>query len=146
MVADNETGKIVFSTNGNFKLETEKEMQPKIGRPFPKTSRYVFDNGDGDRAEMTVTWTEELEVRDTYGDAPANAEELKRLMEKLGDMAKVIGGTKEQFDAAGIAPAYIRYYGQGELKLTLDGRAETSTGNMIYEYNYTGREDPRAGV
>ncbi|MEE8717305.1 MAG: hypothetical protein SOI26_08285 [Coriobacteriales bacterium] len=146
MVADNETGKIEFSTNGNFELETEKEMQPRIGRPFPKTSRYAFDNGDGDRAEMTVTWTEELEVRDTYGDAPANAEELKKLVEKLSDMAKVIGGTKEQFDAAGIAPAYVRYYAEGNLRLTLDGRTETSSGDMIYEYNYTGREDPRAGV
>lgn len=146
MAADNDTGKIVFATDGHYELDSKLEMQGKIGRRFPKTSRYTFENANGDRAEMTVTWTEELEVRDTYGDAPANAEELRKLAAKLGDMAKVIGGTKEQFDAMGIAPAYMRYYAEGTLELTLGGETVESSGDMIYEYNYTGREDERAGV
>ncbi len=121
-------------------------MQPAIGRPFPKTSRYAFENSCGDRAEMTVTWVDELEVRNTYGDAPANEAEQRRFAGKMGDMAKVIGGTKEGFDVMGIAPAYMRYYAKGELRLDTGGKTSVSSGDMIYEYNYTGVPDPRAGV
>lgn len=44
----------------------------------------------------------QLEVRDTCSDAPASVEEIQKLAAKPGDMAEVIGGTKEQFDAMGI--------------------------------------------
>ncbi|MGN1381474.1 MAG: hypothetical protein ACI4W2_01510 [Eubacterium sp.] len=146
IVADNKTGEIVFETNGNVSLETELVDMP-VGKKYPKTSRYVFDNGER-RAEFTAAWHEILEARDVYGDAPANQEEARRLAEQAGitDMQKVSGGTKEAFDAAGIQPTYHRFFADGGIRLTIDGKTEESKGNMIYEYSYIGKEDPNAGV
>lgn len=146
IVADNDTGEILFKTNGNLQLKSELESM-SVGKKFPKTSQYVFDNGDR-KAVFSVTWNEILETRDTYGSAPANQKEaLKRAKTAgLSDMEKVVGGTKEQYDAADIQPTYIRFFAEGSIQLTIGHEITESTGNMIYEYNYIGREDDRAGV
>lgn len=146
MVADNQTGKVVFTTNGHFSRQTEL-VETSVGKQFPKTSTYLFDNG-GDRAEFTVTWDQILETRDTCGDAPANQAEARARAKAAGvsDMQRVVGGTKEQYDQMGIQPTYMRFFAHGGLSLTLNGETSHSTGTMIYEYNYNGREDPRAGV
>lgn len=146
IVADNETGEIVFETNGNMSVNTELEPM-SVGKKFPKTSYYVFDNGDR-KAEFNVSWKEILEIRDTYGNAPANREEAIAKAKAVGmsDIDKVIGGTKEQFDAAHIQPTYLRFFADGGVKLTIDGKETESTGSMIYEYNYIGCEVEDAGV
>lgn len=147
IVADKRTGRIVFETNGNVSVHTEKEMT-SVGKEFPKTSHYTFDNGDS-RAQFDVTWKQILETRDTYGNTPANHDEAVRRAQAAGvsNMDKVVGGTKEQYDAAGIQPTYMRFFADGHICLTLsDGRSDTSEGTMIYEYNYVGRPDSRAGV
>lgn len=146
IVADNETGEIVFETNGNFTRNTELE-QMKVGKKFPKTSHYVFDNGDS-TAEFNVTWEDILETRDTYGDAPANQEEAVERAKRAGitDMQKVVGGTKEMYDKSGIQPTYMRFFAKGDVKITKKDSVTESAGTMIYEYNYVGREDERAQV
>lgn len=146
IVADNETGEIIFETNGKFMRETELE-QMKVGKKFPKTSHYVFDNGDS-TAEFNVTWEDILETRDTYGNAPANQEEAVERAKRAGisDMQKVVGGTKEMYDRAGIQPTYMRFFAKGDVKITKKESVTKSTGTMIYEYNYVGREDERAEV
>lgn len=146
IVADNETGDILFETNGNFTLKTELQ-EMSVGKKFPKSSHYVFDNGDR-KAEFDVKWNEILETRDTYGNAPANAAEAIERAKKAGitDMDKVVGGTKEMYDKMGIQPTYIRFFADGGVKLTIDGKATESRGTMIYEYNYIGREDSRVQV
>lgn len=146
IVADNETGEIVFETNGNIQVKTDLQ-EMSVGKKFPKTSLYLFDNGDA-QAEFSVTWKEILETRDTYGDAPADKAEAIERATRAGvtDMQKVVGGTKEDFDRAGIQPNYMRFFADGKVKLTKNGKASESKGNMIYEYNYVGREDSRAGV
>lgn len=146
IVADNETGKIVFETNGNFTRKTTLEMMP-VGKKFPKKSHYLFDNGS-EQVEFNIEWNDILETRDTYGNAPANQEEAMERAKKVGltDMQKVVGGTKEMYDKAGIQPTYMRFFAEGNVKLTKNGVTSESSGNMIYEYNYVGREDIRAGV
>lgn len=125
---DNETGKIVFKTDGHFTLETKKEMQPQLGREFPKVSRYVFENSDGQSVEFTITWEQELETRDMYGKAPETI--------------------KKQYDSQNIAPTYMRYYAKGTVafKDPLTETSNVSSGDMIYEYAYFGRPDERSHI
>ena len=146
IVADNKTGEILFETNG--KLTHKTQLEPTVvGKLHPKASRYVFDNGDR-QAEFFATWKQILEVRDYYGNAPANQEEAEERARAAGitDMQKVVGGTKEVYDKAGTQPTYMRFFADGGIKLTIDGKTTESTGTMIYEFNYPGKEDPRAGV
>ena len=107
----------------------------------------LFDNGD-DKVEFNIKWNNILETRDTYGNAPANQEEAIERAKKAGltDMQKVVGGTKEMYDKAGIQPTYMRFFADGGIKITHNGITSESSGNMIYEYNYVGREDERAQV
>lgn len=146
IVADNTTGKILFQTNGKFDVTTELEMT-SVGKRFPKVSHYVFDNGDK-KASLDIKWHEILETRDTYGDAPADREaaETRARQQGVTNMEKVVGGTREQYDAAGIQPTYMRFYASGSVTLTQDGKSQKSDGDMIYEYNYLGKEDDRAKV
>lgn len=146
IVADNETGKIIFETNGNFSRQTELEMM-SVGKAFPKTSHYTFDNGD-EKVTFNVTWQQILETRDSYGIAPANQAELEKIAKERGlsDMQKVVSTTKEQYDAMGIQPTYMRFFAEGEIAVTKDGVTTTSKGDMIYEYNYVGKPDKRAEV
>ncbi|ETY72622.1 hypothetical protein LFAB_17155 [Lactiplantibacillus fabifermentans T30PCM01] len=146
MVADNQTGKIIFTTNGQVAVNTELEPT-SVGKAFPKTSHYVFNNGD-DRAEFEVTWQDIIETRDMYHDAPKDQAEALALAKKAGlsDMQNVMGGTQAQYDQAGLQPAYLRFFAKGGIKLSLNGQTTSSTGTMLYEYNYMGREDPRADV
>ncbi|GAP00285.1 lipocalin-like domain-containing protein [Fructobacillus ficulneus] len=146
MIADNETGKVVFTTDGRVDLETEL-AETSVGKEFPKTSKYTFKDGDN-TAEFDVTWRDIIEVRDMYGNAPRDQAEAEEMAKKAGltDMQKVTGGTKEMYDRAGIQPTYLRFFADGGVKLTLDGQTTESKGTMLYEYNYMGKVDPRAGV
>lgn len=146
MIADNETGKVIFTTDGQVSVDTELADTP-VGKQFPKTSRYTFHDGEN-KAEFEVTWQDIIEVRDMYGDAPKNQVEADAWAKQTGlsGMQKVVGSTKEQYDQAGIQPTYLRFFADGGVKLTLDGKTTESTGTMLYEYNYMGRVDPRADV
>ena len=46
----------------------------------------------------------------------------------------------------GIQPTYMRYAATGDLTLTDGTTVVEETGDMIYEYNFVGRPDPRAGI
>lgn len=137
-IADNKTGQIIFETNGTMHLQADMEMT-KTGVNFPKHSHYQFDNGDN-QADFDITWTQILECRDTYGDAPANKEEAIKAAAEAGitDMQKVVGGTKEQYDAAGIHPVYMRFFAEGSIRLSINSTETKSKGTMIYEYNSIG--------
>lgn len=124
-IQDNHSGKTIFTTNGNMSVRTDTEPQKISGRQFPKTSYYQFNNEDS-QAEFDITWKDEIEIRDMYGNSSKVAQ--------------------AQFDAMGIQPQYIRYYPSGTLKLTKNGKTLTQSGNLIYEYNYLGKPDPRANV
>lgn len=119
-------GKVVFMTNGtDMTLEASTFHEDVTDKDYPKTSRYVFEH-DGNKVEFTVTWEEQLEIRDVYGSSPEPA--------------------KARFDAMGIRPSYLRFFAKGDVKVTIGDVTEESSGNMIYEYFYAGVPDERAGV
>lgn len=120
-------GETIFKTDGNVTVETTLEYNEEMKRDFPKSSHYTFTNEDGTKAIFDVTWEQELEKRNTY---EANGEE-----------------GKARFDAIGIAPVYMRYYAKGSVTyIDSKGNQTTSTGDMIYEYNYMGKPNINAGV
>lgn len=125
---DNETGKVVFKTDGHFDLETELATQPTLKRDYPKSSHYVFKNDGGQEVNFNVTWQQELEVRDMY--TPLSDEQ------------------KQQMDAMKLNVQYMRYFAVGGLtfKDRQNSQTTTSKGDMIYEYAYFGVPDARAHV
>lgn len=125
-VMDNKTGEVIFQTDGNFTHETELTLQPEIKKHFPKTSKYTFANADGETVTFTTEWHQELEVRNMYWGATDEV--------------------RAQYDKMGIQPGYMRYFAKGTLSFEEDGQQVTESGDMIYEYNYGGKEDPEAHV
>lgn len=125
---DNHTGELVFETDGHFTLETTLETQKDSKRDFPKTSKYKFTNSDGNQVELNIKWTQEIEVRNMYSNAPE--------------------ATQKYFDQMNISPIYIRYYAEGDVKYFYQssGDVEHSKGDMIYEYAYLGKPNPNANV
>ena len=125
---DNETGKVVFMTDGHFDLETELEPEVHAGREFPKRSHYIFRNEDGCTVDLDVTWEDQLEFTDYYAAA-----------DEAG---------KKRFDMMDLNIQYTRYYAKGTVRYT-DAQTEEVTeakGDMIYEYAYMQNPDPAAHV
>ena len=122
------SGELVFKTDGQFTLSTKLEPQSKMGREFPKVSNYVFKNTNGKQVDFNVTWQDELETRDMVTNVPE--------------------AVKKQYEAANIAPMYMRYYAKGDITFTdpTNNLKVTSSGEMIYEYAYFGHPDERAHV
>ncbi|WP_040976955.1 lipocalin-like domain-containing protein [Necropsobacter massiliensis] len=119
------SGKLIFQTNGNIALETELEFDEQMGKRFPKTSRYVFDNGDA-AVKLNIKWKQQIEVRPMYQNATPEQ--------------------KAEYDAMGIEPNYGRYFADVSLEIVANGKTVADCGEMIYEYVYFGKENPKAGV
>lgn len=126
------TGKVVFDNHSPAERALETYHDPVTNKDYPKTSRYTFREGDT-TVRFSVEWVEILEFRDIYGSTSD---------------AYGMSGEKERqrYDAMGIQPTYMRYYAKGDLAITRDGATETVSGDMIYEFNYPGRPDPRAHI
>ncbi|WP_318766555.1 lipocalin-like domain-containing protein [Lactiplantibacillus carotarum] len=125
-IQDNRTGKTIFTTDGSLSLATTLTPQATTGREFPKTSHYHFTTGDL-TADFELTWQNEIEVRDMYAQSPAAG--------------------RAQFDAQHLHPIYVRYYSLGSIQLTRGSQVQLAEkGQLIYEYNYLGMPDERAGV
>ncbi|HLQ39734.1 MAG TPA: lipocalin-like domain-containing protein [Tetragenococcus sp.] len=124
---DNKTGELVFETDGQMTLDTKLEEQSQLHRDFPKESHYIFKNEDGREVELSIKWEQEIETRDMYSNAAEPA--------------------KKQFDTMNIKPFYMRYYAKGNVVYRQPGKEDQkSSGDMIYEYAYLGKPDPRANV
>lgn len=124
---DDKDGNRVFENDGNDNVTVEildAELQPQSGKTYPKTTRYTFDDGTT-TVVYTVTWTQELDIIDHYANATDEA--------------------RAHYDALGIHPTYTRYYATGQLEITRDSTTETSVDDVIYELNYPGMPDARAG-
>ncbi|MDI6666638.1 hypothetical protein QMA56_02820 [Leuconostoc falkenbergense] len=125
-IQDNSTGKTIYMTDGNVEHSSET-FKNSTGKAFPKKSFYRFQNKEDSKiVEFTIEWQKEIETRNMYKDA---------------DMKQKIA-----FKALNIQPVYMRYYGIGVLTIKENGHVNTTKGDMIYEYNYAGKEDPRADV
>lgn len=124
---DNQTGKILFKTEGEFTLQTTLEPEAQTGRPFPKKSHYCFRNHDGSSVELDIEWVQQIELTDYY----ANATDEQR----------------RAWDTLDIHTIYSRYYARGGVRYTnAEGNTETSNGDMIYEYAYIANPHPEAHV
>jgi len=98
-------------------------VQEQTGKRYPKTVRYTFDQDDT-HIEYTISEPKEINVINIYGDAPAAA--------------------RSKFDQIRMRPTYTRYLAQAKLAITRDGRSESVTGPILYEFNYAGVENPDA--
>ncbi|MEA5055615.1 MAG: hypothetical protein VB093_19520, partial [Propionicimonas sp.] len=128
------SGKLIFDNRGDAEVEVTTYHDDQTGKDYPKTSRYTFSGGEA-TVQFDVTWTQVLEVRDMYGATTADHYGLSGQKQRAA------------YDAMGIQPTYMRYFANGTLTLTAaDGTVTTESGDMIYEYNYTGRPDPRARI
>ncbi len=127
-------GKLVLDNRQPVERTIESYHDERTGKDYPKRSHYVFRDGDV-TATLDIEWVELIEFRDTYGDA------------ERGDRYGMSGeGMKARYDQMGIQPTYMRYYATATLRVD-DGNGTTSeSGDMIYEFNYIGRPDPRAGI
>lgn len=125
-IEDNETGKMIYMTDGNIELDSRVETN-STDKAFPKVSHYIFqNNGDSKKVEFTIKWKQEIETRNMYKNANA--------------------AMKAAFIAMNIQPVYMRYYATGTLKIIDGDQVEETSGDMIYEYNYMGKPDPLAKI
>ena len=123
---DDQQGNRVFentSAKGMDITVLDSYVQEQTGKRYPKTVRYTFDKDDT-HIEYTISEPKEINVINIYGDAPAAA--------------------RSKFDQIRMRPTYTRYLAQAKLAITRDGRSESITGPILYEFNYAGVENPDA--
>ncbi|MCA1224029.1 lipocalin-like domain-containing protein [Streptomyces sp. 8L] len=126
------SGKVVFDNRGDAEVEVETYHDEQTNKDYPKTSRYMFRDGDT-TAEFQIEWSQIIEIRDMYG---TSAEQ-----DHYG-----MGGEEQRkrYDAMGIQPTYMRYYANATLALTKSESSVRESGEMVYEFNYLGLPDARA--
>ncbi|WP_293824714.1 lipocalin-like domain-containing protein [uncultured Brevundimonas sp.] len=116
----------VLDTVENVKVEVlETYFQPETGKDYPRLVRYSAA-AEGKSIEYTLRWQDQIEIRDFYSAAPPEG--------------------RAAFDKAGLQPTYTRYFAIGDLVVTEGDEVIRSTGNMIYEFLYSGKPDVRAGL
>ena len=114
-------GNIIFDNNGDFTCEvTEEYWNEATKKHYPKCARYHFRNGET-TVDYTLTWIDEMEARDMYSPFPEPVRAI--------------------YDKAGQHPTYMRYFSQGDMTITHNGKSESVTGTMIYELAYCGKEN-----
>lgn len=128
------SGKLIFDNKSPVERTTETYHDDATGKDYPKKSHYVFTDS-GTTVTFDVEWHDLIEFRDTYGDA------------EKGDRYGMSGqGMKARYDQMGIQPTYMRYAATATIAVTDENGTATESGDMIYEFNYPGRPDPRAQV
>lgn len=128
------SGKVIFDNRSEADVQVETYHDDQTDKAYPKRSRYTFHE-DGTTAEFEIDWKQVIEVRDMYGATSADHYGM--------------AGEKQRaaYDAMGIKPSYMRYYAVGKLTLTdAQSAVTTESGDMIYELNYPGVPDERAGL
>ncbi len=121
-------GSIVFHNEGDVTTDViESYVEPTTNKRHPKQIRYTYRNSLG-TAVYTVRQVEELEVR---GASNIFLEKNPLVERKFAQM--------------GLDPSYMRCQAIATLELDLaDGTHVEQTGDMIYEFPYFGKTDPRA--
>ncbi len=120
----NKAGEVIFDNDGKVDCQIlERHWDEKTKKEYPKKVKYFFEDGDK-KVEYTLTWLEILEIRDFYWCLPEPV--------------------RAAFDKMNVQISYIRYYADGELKITIDGKTEVESGSLIYEFAYPGKPHPDA--
>lgn len=132
-VMDNTTGEVIFDNRGPAQRETVTYHDDVTGKDYPQKSRYTFRGDDGTAVTFEVERRDIIEFRDVYGDADKG--------DRYGMSSRE---QRARYDAMGIQPTYMRYTATATLTITgPDGATHRETGEMIYEFNYPGKPDPR---
>lgn len=119
-------GRRVFENTSAEGLTTtvrDSYVQEQTGKRYPSTITYTFDHGDT-KVDYTISNPREINTIDLYGLATDEV--------------------RAQFDKQGFQPTYTRYLGDAELTIARDGHSETSSGPILYEFNYPGTDNPDA--
>lgn len=123
---DDAKGTRVFENTEAIGVTTtvlDSYVQDRTGKRYPKTIRYDFA-GDDTEVSFTISEPREINVIDLYGLASAEQQ--------------------EQYDAQGVQPTYTRYLAEAELTINDANNTRTSSGPMLYEFNYPGTDNPDA--
>lgn len=112
-------GNLVFENSENVQYEVlEEYKQEGTNKYYPKISKYTFEN-NGKKVECTLKVKEELEIQDSYSNAPEPV--------------------RKQFDLLEKQPTYARYFASDEVVIT-DGNTKIErSGDLIYEFVYIGK-------
>jgi hypothetical protein len=117
------SGKVIFDNTQPVECKMTTYVQPELQRAFPKRSQYVFKDC-GKEVRLDIEWLQEIEVRRSA-----------KLLPWYGRMAMKL---------LGVDPFYMRYFAKADLTIIGEDKTVHESGNMIYEFNYMGKSDPRA--
>lgn len=121
------TGALLLDNEHPVELVSELQVDPGSGKAYPLRSTYRFRDG-ARTVELSVERQEDLISHDLYGAADGS--------EQLG------GASRQQFDDMGVRPSYARCRGIGTLVVTDHGSTVQESGELLYELNYPGKDDP----
>ncbi|MEI4271537.1 NAD(P)H-binding protein [Klenkia sp. LSe6-5] len=128
----------VFDTDGHLVLHTadaqcsvEAFTDPSSRKQYPRQASYTARDG-ATAVRVDVEWETTLVSDDVYARA-----------DDAGGGA-LRSGSRQEFDALGIAPSYARYLARGRIEVTDERGPTRSTGEMVCELNHPGRETPAA--
>ena len=111
------------TTDGMTREVLETYYQAETKKYYPSKVRYTFKQ-NAVEMEYTISSPKEINTIDIYGMVPWFVKLIFRF-------------TRKQ-------PTYTRYLASTELKITRNGKTETTHDTMLYEFNYTGVADARA--
>lgn len=113
----------MVATEGVTIHVADSYVQADTGKRYPKNIEYNFEK-PGIKVQYEISNPKEITVIDFYG--------------QQSDAGK------KMFDEIHARPAYTRYLADSRLIITKDGKSETTTGPILYEFNNTGLENPNA--
>lgn len=126
LTIDDKDGNRVFENTSadNVQIKVlDSYIQKETGKRYPKTIRYLLKQ-KGIDVEYTISDPKEINVINLYDNqAP---------------------GVKEKYDSLNLHPTYTRYLANSTLSITKEGKTETSSGPILYEFNYAGIENKNA--
>ncbi|MGM9525150.1 MAG: lipocalin-like domain-containing protein [Peptococcaceae bacterium] len=123
---DDEQGNRIFENttdDGVTVNVSDSYVQAGTGKRYPKEIAYTFEK-PGIKVQYEIYNPKEITVIDFYG--------------QQSDAGK------QMFDKLHVRPAYTRYLADSRLTIIRDGKSETTSGPILYEFNNTGLENPNA--
>lgn len=125
-IINDKNGKRIFENvsknNMNIKV-LDSYVQQETNKRYPSKLLYKFKNNDLE-IKYTISMNKEINVIDFYKNASKTEKAL--------------------YDKLHLQPTYNRYLANTDLEINDYTTIKRATGNMLYEFNYPGLEDPRA--
>lgn len=123
---DDKKGNRIFENTSadDVKVQVlESYIQAETGKKYPKKIQYTMTQDDI-QVTYLIANPQEINVINLYGLQPESV--------------------KAHFDQMHMHPTYTRYLAEGTLSITQNGQTQTTSGPILYEFNYAGIENPQA--